>query len=53
VREASNALDAIHSSALAEIEAIPGTEAVDAGMYRALVALSDKYQAIADAEEEI
>lgn len=53
VREAELALNAIHISALPEVEAIRGTEFVESAMVKALQALSDKYQAIADAEEEI
>lgn len=51
VLEASLALDAIHPSALVEVEAIEGVEYIDRGMSDALQALSNKYQAIADAEE--
>lgn len=53
VHDARVALDAVHISAIPEIEAIPGTERIDSDMVAALRALSDKYQAIADAEEEI
>ena len=52
VQEANMALNAIHLSAQAEVEGIPGTEFIDRGMVNALQALSNKYQAIADAEEE-
>lgn len=51
VHDAREALDAIHHSAIAEVEAIPGTERIDSDMVSALRALSDKYQAIADAGE--
>jgi len=53
VHDAEAALDAIHPSALPEVEAIPGTERVNSDMVSALRALSDKYQAIADAEPEL
>ena len=53
VHDAEAALDAIHISALPEVEAIPGTDRVNSDMVKALRDLSDKYQAIADAEEEI
>jgi hypothetical protein len=52
VLDASLLLDAIHPSALAEIEAIPGVEFIDRGMAAAIQALSDKWQAIADAEPD-
>lgn len=52
VLAARDALDAIHISAIAAVEAIPGTEHIDRYMVAALMALSDKYQAIADAEED-
>ena len=48
---AEAALGAVHDMALPEIEAIAGTEFIEPAMWRALQALSDKYQAIADAEE--
>jgi hypothetical protein len=51
IMAADAALSAVHESALPEIEAIEGTEHVEPAMARALQALSDKYQAIADAEE--
>lgn len=49
---AEAALSAVHDTALPEIEAIAGTEFIEPAMWRAIQALSDKYQAIADAEEE-
>ena len=49
---ADAALSAVHDSALPEIEAIAGTEFVEPAMATALQALSDKYQAIADAEPD-
>jgi len=52
IHDAEAALDAIHPSALPEVEAIPGTDRVNSDMVAALRALSDKYQAIADAEED-
>lgn len=52
VHDARKALDAIHHSVIAEVEAIPGTEHIDSDMVSALRALSDKYQAIADAEPD-
>ena len=52
VHEAEAALDAIHLSAIPEVEAISGTEFVNSNMVSALRALSDKYQAIADAEPD-
>lgn len=52
VAAADAALSAVHDSALPEIEAIQGTEFIEPSMVRALQALSDKYQAIADAEPE-
>lgn len=45
-------LDGVHISAMMEVEAIMGIEFVDRDMQDALQALSDKYQAIADAEIE-
>jgi len=53
VRAAYGKMDAIHSSALPEVEAIEGTEFVNRSMADALQALSDKYQAIADAEPDL
>lgn len=53
VLAADVALNAIHDSVLPEVEAIDGTEMIGPAMVRALQALSDKYQAIADAEPEI
>jgi len=53
IHDAEAALDAIHISALPAVEAIPGTEFVNSDMVAALRALSDRYQAIADAEEEL
>lgn len=52
VEEASRALDAIHYTALREVEEIPGTEHISREMAKAIMALSDKWQAIADAEIE-
>lgn len=52
VRIAARALDSIHESALPEVEAIPGTQMIDVNVARCLQALSDKYQAIADAEPD-
>lgn len=49
---ADAALNAVHDSALPEIEAILGTEFIEPAMARALQALSDRYQAIADAEPD-
>lgn len=53
VREAELAVNAIHRIAMAEVWQIPGIEFVDFAVAADLQALSDKYQAIADAEEEI
>lgn len=53
VLEASLLLDAIHPSALAEVEDIPGVEHIEPATHDALIALSAKWQAIADAEETI
>ena len=59
VREAALALDAVYSAVLSvsleaacEIEDIPGLQFVERHMADALQAQSDKWQAIADAEEE-
>ena len=49
---AEKALDAIHHTASDEINAIPGQEMVSRDMAAALQELSDKYQAIADAEPD-
>lgn len=49
---AAKALDAIHPDALPEVEQILGTGEVNRLMAKDLQALSDKYQAIADAEVE-
>lgn len=51
VHDAEAALDAIHISALPEVEAIPGTQYTNSDVVSALRALSDKYQAVADAED--
>ncbi len=58
ITEASLTLDAVYSALLChsqeaacEVENIPGVDQVDRGMARALQALSDRYQAVADAEE--
>lgn len=48
---AEKALDAVHHTASDEISAIPGQEMVNRDMAAALQVLSDKYQAIADAED--
>ena len=52
VRDADKALDAIDILALPEVEAITGTEYISSDMVAALRALSDKYQAMADQEED-
>ncbi len=57
IANASIALDAVYAALLChsveaarEVENIPGAEHVDRGMARRLRALSDRYQAVADAE---
>ncbi len=57
ITEASLALDAVYSALLChsteaarEVEDIPGVDQVDRGMARALQALSDRYQAVSDAQ---
>ena len=57
ITSASIALDAVYSALLChspeaarEVENIPGVDQVDRGMARTLQALSDRYQAVADAE---
>jgi len=53
VRSAMIALNAIHWTAVDEMEAAcPGSEHIDRPMVDALLALSAKYQAIADAEPD-
>lgn len=59
ISDAALALDAVYSALLSvsleaarEVENIPGATFVDRGMARTLQALSDRYQAVADAEVE-
>src|SRR3546814_12787079 len=52
IRAAVKAIDAVHHTASDEINAIRGQEMVDRDMADAFQALSDKYQAIADAEPD-
>jgi hypothetical protein len=52
VLDASLLLDDVHPAALVEIEAIPGTEFINRGTAAAIQALSDKWQAVADAEPD-
>src|SRR3546814_3125797 len=52
IRAAVKAIDAVHHTASDEINAIRGPEMVDRDMADAFQALSDKYQAIEDAEPD-
>jgi hypothetical protein len=52
VEDASRLLDAIHISALREVEEIPGMDHLNRDMAKAIMAISDRYQAISDAEME-